>query len=82
MAEILASSSEGGAIVVRTMNSSLSAKHGPGLGFFPDVLTFTPGEWTKSFTYLCASPKVPFIVNMLLVHIGGLGLNLGCGHNR
>jgi hypothetical protein len=54
VAEILTASSDGGAIIVRTMNASASAPHGPGLGFFPTVLTFAPDHRHDSFTYLCA----------------------------
>lgn len=52
VAEILTANNDGGSVVVRSMNSSASPKHGPGLGFFPHVLTFSPKERTKSFTYL------------------------------
>ena len=52
VAEILAANNEGGSVVVRAMNSSASAKHGPGLGIFPHVLTFSPKQRSKSFTYL------------------------------
>ncbi|BDA48490.1 probable lysyl endopeptidase at N-terminal half [Coccomyxa sp. Obi] len=56
VAEILTANNEGGSVVVRTMNSSAIPKHGPGLGLFPDVLTFTPKERSKSFTYFLTDP--------------------------
>ncbi|EIE27691.1 hypothetical protein COCSUDRAFT_39286 [Coccomyxa subellipsoidea C-169] len=68
VAEILTASSDGGSIVVRTMNSTRSAKHGPGLCFFPHVITFSPQERAKSFTYFLTDP-MPFENETITVNI-------------
>ncbi|CAL8463641.1 g3175 [Coccomyxa elongata] len=68
VAEILAANNDGGSVVVRTMNSSASAKHGPGLGLFPHVLTFSPREPSKSFTYFLTDP-MPFPNENILMNI-------------
>ncbi|BDA48491.1 probable lysyl endopeptidase at N-terminal half [Coccomyxa sp. Obi] len=68
VAEILTANNDGGSVVVRTMNSSASPKHGPGLGFFPHVLTFSPKERTKSFTYFLTDP-MPFPNENILMNV-------------
>ena len=40
--------------LLRLQNGSAPRPHGPGLGFFPRVLTFSPSRQTNTFTYLCA----------------------------
>jgi len=52
VAEILTSTSNGGEIVVRTMNSTAIPKHGPGLGMYPGFLTFDRDHFHGAVTYL------------------------------
>ena len=51
VADILESTSNGGKIIVRTMESSSVEDHGPALGIFPQVITFTPDHQSDAFTY-------------------------------
>ena len=52
VAEILAATSNGGEIIVRTMNGSAVPGHGPGLGMYPSFLTFNREQPTAAVTYL------------------------------
>ena len=52
VAEILETVTNGGEIVVRTMNGTAIPKHGPALGMYPSYLTFDTSHFQSSFTYL------------------------------
>ena len=52
VAEVLTATSNGGEIVVRTMNSTTIPKHGPGLGMYPSYLTFDPDHHKRELNYL------------------------------
>ena len=52
VAEFLESTTNGGEIVVRTMNGTAIPKHGPALGMYPSFLTFDPEHRQATFTYL------------------------------
>ncbi len=52
VAEFLESTTNGGEIVVRTMNGTAIPRHGPALGMYPSFLTFDPEHRQATFTYL------------------------------
>ena len=52
VAEYLGATSNGGEVVVRTMNGTTIPKHGPALGMYPSFITFDPQHRRASLTYL------------------------------
>ena len=52
VADILRTATNGGEVVVRTMNGTAIPRHGPALGMFPSFLTFDPDHHHSAFTYL------------------------------
>ena len=50
--EILSDTSNGGEIIVRTMNATAIPKHGPALGMYPSFLVFDPDHHYNALTYL------------------------------
>ena len=59
VAEILSDTSNGGEIIVRTMNATSIPKHGPTLGMYPSFLVFDRSHRYNALTYLCASSRPP-----------------------
>ena len=52
VAETLTATSNGGEIIVRTMNATAIPKHGPSLGMYPSYLTFDPDHHERELSYL------------------------------
>lgn len=52
VAEILTDTSNGGEIIVRTMNATAIPKHGPALGMYPSFLVFDRDHHYNALTYL------------------------------
>jgi hypothetical protein len=52
VAEILSDTSNGGEIIVRTMNATAIPKHGPALGMYPSFLVFDPDHHYNALNYL------------------------------
>lgn len=52
VADTLQSVTNGGEVVVRTMNGTALPQHGPALGMFPSFLNFDPDHRRSAFTYL------------------------------
>ena len=57
VAEILSDTSNGGEVIMRTMNATSIPKHGPTLGMYPSFLVFDRDHRYNALTYLCASSR-------------------------